>query len=55
LTDATLPYVIALAERASRPCGKTSARGVNGHICYRPVAEDLSLLERYQEFAKLVG
>ena len=55
MTDATLPYVIALADKGLMPCGKTSARGVNGHICYRPVAEDLSLLERYQEFAKLVG
>ena len=60
MTDATLPYVIALADKGLEALREDEcfARGVNiphGHICYRPVAEDLSLLERYQDFAKLVG
>ena len=60
LTDATLPYVIALADKGLEAVREDEcfARGVNIHhgpICYRPVAEDLSLMERYQEFAKLVG
>jgi alanine dehydrogenase len=60
LTDATLPYVVALADKGLEAlrADQHFARGVNTHhgrICYRPVAEDLNLMERYEDFAKLVG
>jgi alanine dehydrogenase len=60
LTDATLPYVVALAEKGLEALREDEhfARGVNthhGHICYRPVAEDLGLMHRYEDFSKLAG
>jgi alanine dehydrogenase len=60
LTDATLPYAIRLADRGFNALREDArlARGVSihqGHICYRPVAEDLGLMEKYAEFSKLVA
>ena len=56
LTRATLPYAIRLAEEGLDSLRRDAgfARGVNtfgGHICYRPVAEDLHLETRYREFS----
>ena len=60
LTDATLPYAIRLADQGLDALREDEhfARGVNthhGHVCYRPVAEDLGLVQRYEDFSKLTG
>jgi alanine dehydrogenase len=60
LTHATLPYVVALLDKGLDALREDNhfARGVNTHrgqICYRPVAEDLGLAQRYEDFSKLTG
>jgi len=56
LTDATLPYVLQLADGglAALRADPVFARGVNtydGHISCRPVAEALSLISSFKPFA----
>jgi alanine dehydrogenase len=56
LTDATLPYVLKLADQGIDALRDDAAfaKGVNvhaGHICCRAVAEDLDLLDHFQGFS----
>jgi alanine dehydrogenase len=56
LTDATLPYTLALADRGlgAAAADPGLAKGVNtcaGHVTYRSVADALGLAERYVDFA----
>ena len=58
LTSATLPYAVRLADKGlAALCEDTGfARGVNtyqGFVTYKPVAEDLGLMERHKPFASL--
>jgi alanine dehydrogenase len=60
LTEATLPYAIRLADQGLKALRDDEhfARGVNthhGHVCYRPVAEDLGLMEKYEDFSQLAS
>jgi alanine dehydrogenase len=56
LTDATLPYALALADRglAAAAADRGLAKGVNtyaGRVTYRAVADALGLTERYADLA----
>ncbi len=56
LTDATLPYALALADRglAAATADSGLAKGVNtcaGYVTYRAVADALGLLDRYADLA----
>jgi alanine dehydrogenase len=56
LTDATLPYVLRLADNGldALRTDRGFARGVNthaGHITCRAVAEAQNLMNRFREFA----
>ncbi len=56
LTDATLPYALALADRGIGAAAPDPGlvKGVNtfaGHVTYRAVADALGLAERYLDFA----
>lgn len=58
LTEATLPYVVKLADKGLDALREDQGfgKGVNTHrgrVCYRPVAEDLGLIDRYEEFSAL--
>jgi alanine dehydrogenase len=56
LTNATLPYAVKLADKGLAALSEDTgfARGVNtyqGFVTYKPVAEDLGLVERYKPFS----
>ncbi len=58
LTDATLPYVMKLADRGLEALRQDTAfaKGVNvhgGHVCCRLVSEDLDLLDSYRAIADI--
>jgi alanine dehydrogenase len=58
LTNATLPYALKLADKGFDALreDKGFAEGVNthqGHVTYKPVAEDLGLMDRHQPFSSL--
>ncbi len=58
LTDATLPYVMKLANQGADALrqDKAFAKGVNvhgGHVCCRAVAEDLELIDTYRAYADI--
>jgi alanine dehydrogenase len=60
LTSATLPYVLALANKGLAACQRDAGfgRGVNvyqGHITLQPVAEALGLIDLYQPLATLLS
>jgi alanine dehydrogenase len=59
LTDATLPYALALADRGLAAAAQDPglAKGVNAHagrLTYRAVADALGLSDRFVELAALV-
>jgi alanine dehydrogenase len=56
LTQATLPYVLALADRGvaamqSAPGLRKAVNVIGGAIVYRPVAESLNLMDVFREFS----
>ena len=58
LTDATMPYVMKLADQGVDALrqDKAFAKGVNvhgGHVCCRAVAEDLDLIDSYRAYADI--
>jgi len=60
LTEATLPYLLTMANNGVIKTLRTDipfSKGVNTHngkICYKCVAEDLDLMEYYEEFHQKV-
>ena len=60
LTNATLPYVLKLANEGFMDAIKSDSRfakGVNtykGFLTYKPVADALSMNERYKDFSQLI-
>ncbi|MFT5394403.1 MAG: alanine dehydrogenase [Gammaproteobacteria bacterium] len=58
LTNATLPYAMKLADKGLAALREDTgfAKGVNtcrGYVTYKPVAQDLGLMERYTPFLSL--
>ena len=59
LTTATLPYALNLAEKGIEALkeDKGLAKGLNtykGFITYKPVAEDLGMMDKFKEFEELL-